>query len=209
MDFVLGIPRTARGHDCILVVVDRFSKMAHFVPCSKTADASNVARIFFREIVRLHGLPSSIVTDRDVKFVSHFWRTLWKLFGTHLKFSAAFHPQTDGQTEVVNRSLGNLLRCLVGEKPSTWDLVLPTAEFAYNNSVNKSTGKSPFEIVHGVIPRLPIDLVPLPIDSRPAEFAETFAKHISDLHADIQRKIAQSNENNKLAADLHHRMLRV
>ena len=149
MDFVLGLPRTARGHDSILVVVDRFSKMTHFVPCNKTNDTSQVAKLFFREVVKLHGLPSTIVSDRDVKFVSYFWKTLWKLFSITLKFSSAFHPQIDGQIEVVNRSLGNLLRCLVGVKQGVWNLILSTIEFDYNNSVNRSMGKSPFQIVNG------------------------------------------------------------
>ena len=209
MDFVLGLPRTARGHDSILVIVDKFSKMAHFIPCNKTNDASHVAKLFFREVVKLHGLPSTmpstIVSDRDVKFVSYFWKTLWKLFGTTVKFSFAFHPQTDGQIEVVNRSLGDMLRCLVGVKQGVWDLIFSTAEFSYNNFVNRSTGKSPFQIVNGYPPRTPIDLVPLPPHMRVSEPVENFAKHIHDLHAEIRRKISLSNEEYKLAADVHRR----
>ena len=166
MDFVLGLPKTLRKNDSIFVVVDRFSKMAHFIPCSQTFDASRIARLFLDQVVKLHGLPKTIVSDRDVRFTSYFWKTLWHLLGTRLKFSTAYHPQTDGQTEVVNRSLGNLLRCLVGENLGNWDLLLPRAEFSYNSSVNRSTGKSPFEIVHDYKPRKPLDLIPLPMHTR-------------------------------------------
>ena len=161
MDFILGLPRIARGHDFIFVVVDRFSKMSHFIPCHKVDDAQNISRLFFREVVRLHGLPKSIVFDRDPKFISHFWKTLWGKLGTILQFSTC-HPQTDGQTEVVNRSLGTMLRAIMKGNHKSWDEYLPNIEFAYNRVVNKTTNASPFEVVYGFNPLTPTDLLPLP-----------------------------------------------
>lgn len=113
----MGLPRTQRQKDSVMVVLDSFSKMRHFIWCAKTYDASQVARVYLTKIVRLLGVPKSLTSDRDVKFVSHFWRTLWKRLGSRLHFSSAHHPQIYGQTEVTNRSLGNLLRSLVGSNP--------------------------------------------------------------------------------------------
>lgn len=127
--------------------------MVHIIPCKKTSDATNIANLFFKEVVNLHGIPRNIVLDRDTKFVGHFWRILWKKLETHLSFSSGHHPQTDGQIEVVNRSLGDMLRCLVGNTLGNWDMALAQIEFVYNDSPNRSTGFNPFYIVHGMHPR--------------------------------------------------------
>jgi hypothetical protein len=132
--------------------------MAHFIPCQKTNDATHIENLVFKEIVRLHGFPRRMVSNRDTKFVGHFWRTLWKILGTTFSLSLGYHPQTDGQTEVVNRSLGNLLKSLVIEHNNQWDQILPQVEFAYNDSPNRSTSKSPFQIVYGMHPRLILEL---------------------------------------------------
>ena len=207
MDFVLGLPRTLRKHDSIFVVVDRFSKMAYFIPCSKTLDASKIAKLYFDKIVKLYGLPKTIVSDRDVRVMSYFWKTLWHLVSTKLKFSAAYHPQTDGQTEVVNWSLENLLRCLVGDHARTWDSILPIAQFAYNNSVNRTIGMSPFEVVHGYKARKPLDLFPMSPQVRMSKSAEAFARHIHDLHKDINNRIHSSNTRYKVQANSRRRHL--
>ena len=192
--FFLAFPRTKRGNDSIFVVVDRFSKMAHFIPCHKTHDDVHIADLFFREVVRLHGLLRSIVSDRDTKFVGYFWRTLWKKLRTDLKFSCTHHPQTNRQTEVVNRSLGNLLRCLVVDKPKGWDLILSQSKFAYNNSVNRSTSRSPFQIVYGSSPRTTPELRKMEQGERTSAEAEEFFEHNKCLHEEVQAHITKMNK---------------
>jgi transposase InsO family protein len=136
MDFVLGLPNTKRGRDNILVVLDRFSKMAHFIPCHKTDDASHIADLFFWKIICLHGVPNTIVSDHDTKFLSHLWRTLWAKLGTKILFSTTCHPQTNGQTEVVNRIMSTMLRVVLKKNIKMWEECLPHVEFAYNHSLH-------------------------------------------------------------------------
>ncbi|KAL6531492.1 hypothetical protein OROMI_027855 [Orobanche minor] len=205
MDFIVGLPRTQRVNDSIFVVVDRFSKMAHFIPCKRSTDAVHVAQLFFRDIFRLHGLPLSIVSDRDTRFLSHFWRTLWRMANTELNFSSAYHPQTDGQTEVVNRSLGNMLRCLVGDNLKSWDSKLSSAEFAHNLALNRSTGFCPFFVVYGVLPRAPIDLLTLP-SSKPSDMRATeLINELQKLHATTKSHLETSNARYKQIADVRRR----
>lgn len=202
LDFILGLPRTQRGYDSLMVVVDWFSKMAHFIPCKKSSDATHVAHLFFTEIVKLHGLPKSILSDRDVKFTGHFWCTLWKNMDIQLSFSSAYHLQTDGQTEVVNMSLGNLLQSLIRENSQMWDHVLAQVEFVYNDSPNCSTGYSPFQILYGMHPRGVHELRDLGQQERRSADGEDFAKAMNDLHEQVKMKLHDSRQNYKQRADL-------
>jgi hypothetical protein len=195
MDFVLGLPRTKRGRDSVFVVVDRFSKMAYFIACHKTDDASHIADLFFKEIVRLHGMPRTIVSDRDAKFLSYFWKTLWGKLGTKLLFSTTCHPQTDGHSEVVNRTLSSLLHAIIKKNLKTWEDCLPHAEFAYNRSIHSATKFSPFEIVYGFNPLSPFDLTSLSVSQRVNLDGKKKAEFVKMIHEkarlNIERRTKQ------------------
>jgi len=194
MDFVLGLPRSKRGKDSVFVVVDRFSKMAHFIPCHKSDDANNIADLFFKEIVRLHGMPKTIVSDRDAKFLSYFWKTLWGKLGTKLLFSTTCHPQTDGQTEVVNRTLSTLLRAIIQKNLKNWEECLPHVEFAYNRSVHSATNHSPFEVVYGFNPLTPLDLLPLPSVECVNLDGKRKAEMVKQMHENVRQQIQRRTE---------------
>ena len=157
LDFIGPLKRSRQGNDSILVVVDKLTKQAHFIPCRTTQTAPELASLFMREVVRLHGVPDALVSDRDSKFTSKFWRSLWKLLGTSLNMSTAYHPQSDGQTERTNRTLEEMLRAYVDSRQSNWEDFLSAVEIAYNNSVQASTGFAPHFLNHGQDLQLPID----------------------------------------------------
>jgi hypothetical protein len=149
MDFITGLPRTKSGYDSIWVIVDRLTKVAHFIPVKTTYTSAKLADIYMKRIVSLHGVPKSIVSDRGTQFTSHFWKQLHESLGTRLEFSTAFHPQTDGQTERVNQILEDMLRACALDYGSSWDDNLPYAEFSYNNSYQASIEMAPFEALYG------------------------------------------------------------
>src|SRR3954464_4748535 len=149
MDFITELPRTRSGYDSIWVVVDRLTKVAHFIPVKKTYTSAKLAKIYMNRIVCLHGVPKSIVSDRGTQFTSHFWKQLHESLGTRLEFSTAFHPQTDGQTERVNHILEDMLRARALDYLSSWDDNFPYAEFSYNNSYQASIEMATFEALYG------------------------------------------------------------
>jgi transposase InsO family protein len=149
MDFITKLPRTTKQHDSIMVVVDNLTKDSHFIPVNLTHKVANIVDIYMREINRLHGIPKTIVSDRDPKFTSKFWKGLFKGFGTNLNFSTTYHPESDGKTERVNQVIEDMLRMYVMDKPSKWEDYLHLVEFAYNNGYQTSLKMSPFETLYG------------------------------------------------------------
>ncbi|XP_058726596.1 uncharacterized protein LOC131597956 [Vicia villosa] len=156
MDFIVGLPRVLGGHDSIWVIVDRLTKSAHFLPVKTTHKVSHLARLFVVEIVRLHGVPSSIVSDRDPKFTSRFWKAFHQEMGTNLNLSTSNHPQTDGQTERTIQTIEDMLRACILEIGGSWKDNLPLIEFAYNNSYHASIGMAPYEALYGRKCRSPL-----------------------------------------------------
>jgi Chromo (CHRromatin Organisation MOdifier) domain len=143
----------------IMVVVDMLSKYAHIIPCYTTCSAKDIAWYYYNNIVRLHGVPEAIISDRDVRFNNEFWKSLCQQLGTEIRLTSAFHPEADGQTERVNRVLIELLRSMVDEAQSDWDDHLSSCEIAYNTSVHSGTQHSPYYLNHGEEMRKPIDYV--------------------------------------------------
>ena len=159
MDFVEGLPQS-HGKDAVLVVVDRLSKYAHFIALKHPYTALSVAQVFLDNIYRLHGLPQTIVSDRDATFISHLWKELFHLLKVQLCLSTAYHPQSDGQTGVVNRCLENYLRCMCSDHPKQWCFWLPLARFWYNTNFHSAVRSTPYEVVYGQSPPLHIPYMP-------------------------------------------------
>jgi hypothetical protein len=159
MDLITQLPLSKNKNDAIVVFVDKLTKMVHMVPTTTTVNAPDLAKLFFREIVRLHGVPKSIISDRDPRFTSRFWRSLWKLLDTKLSMSTAYHPQSDGQTERANRVIEDMLRAYVNYEQNDWDEHLTAAEIAINNGQHTSSRYSPYFLNYGKHPSFPINRI--------------------------------------------------
>jgi hypothetical protein len=157
VDFITDLPRSNKGHDSIWVIVDRLTKVAHFIPVKTTDQGQNLVKLYISRIVSLHGVPKRIVSDRGSQFTSRFWESLHRAIGTNLSFSIAFHPQTRGQTERVNQILEDMLRACVLSYGAKWEDCLPFAEFSYNNSYQASLQMAPFEALYGRKCRTPLN----------------------------------------------------
>jgi hypothetical protein len=210
LDFVFGLPKDSEGNTGIVVFVDRLSKMAHLAAVPDTVDGEGTAKLFIDRVFRQHGLPVSIFSDRDPRFTGKFWDTVFKVLGTKLDMSTADHPQTDGQTERVNRVVEDILRSICAETPKRWSAMLPLVEFALNNAVHASTGCAPFYVNDLTHPRVPLtlplrgsalgggeiayrlaDVSPLTVRKQVDEFLSTrlsVLRHVRDAMADSQDK---------------------
>ncbi|GJR89480.1 putative reverse transcriptase domain-containing protein [Tanacetum coccineum] len=156
MDFVTKLPKSSQGYDTIWVIVDRLTKSAIFIPMKETDPLEKLARMYLKEVVTRHGIPVSIICDRDPRFASNFWRSLQKALGTSLDMSTAYHPQTDGQSERTIQTLEDMLRACVIDFGNGWVKHLPLVEFSYNNSYHASIKAAPFEALYGRKCRSPV-----------------------------------------------------
>jgi hypothetical protein len=191
MDFITKLPRTSKQHDSIMVVVDKLTKVAHFIPVKITHKAANIVDVYMRKIARLHGIPKTIVSDRDPKFTSNFWKGLFNGFGTNLNFSTAYHPKSDGQIEKVNQVIEDMLRMYVMDKPSKWEYYLHLVEFVYNKGYQASLKMSPCEALYGRKCNTPISW------NNPANRAVVGP----DLLREMEEQMIKIKQNLKVAQD--------
>jgi hypothetical protein len=203
LDFVEALPRVNKK-SVILSVVDRFSKYCHFNPLAHPYTAESVAQAFFTDIVRLHGMPQSMVSDRDPVFTSLFWHELMRLMGTKLHMTSAFHPQSDGQTEAANRVIVMYLRCFTGDRPRQWLRWLPWAEYVYNMAYQSSLRETPFRVVYGHDP--PTIRSYEPGETRVAAVARDMEEREAFL-ADVRYRLEQAQIVQKQHYDRHHRQV--
>ena len=200
MDFVTGLPPTQKGYDAIWVIVDRLTKSAHFLPIRIKFNLEKLAKLYLKEIVSRHGVPVSIVSDRDPRFTSTFWKSFQDQIGNQLKMSTAYHPQTDGQSERTIQTLEDMLRAVVMDLKGSWDDHLPLVEFAYYNSYHASIGLPPYEALYGRKCRTPLywDEV-----GERQLFGPELVQQTAEAVRIIKTRLVAAQDRQKKYADLH------
>jgi hypothetical protein len=199
LDFITDLP-LSKNFDAILTVVDRFTKMAHFIPCTKAINSEETAHIVMKEVFRHHGLPNDIISDRGPQFIAKFWQHLLQMLEISCKLSSSHHPQTDGQTERTHQTLEQYLRCFINYQQDNWVDLLHFAEFAYNNSVHSSTGYTPFFANTGCHPRWKMIEYP-EISKSPS--IEDRLRQLQEVHAALSHHLQNAQAKQKQAADRH------
>ena len=185
MDFIEGLPKS-EGKEVIFMVVDRFSKYTYFMAIPHPYTTSIVARVFLDNIYKLHGLPTTIVSDRDAVFLSLFWKELFAKQGVKLCYSTTYHPQSDAQTKVVNKCLENYLRCMTETSPALWVKWLPLVEWWYNTNYHTTTKSTLYEIIYGYPP--PLHIPDIPRDS-PVEEVDAFLSKREHMLVNIKKNL--------------------
>jgi len=196
VDFIMKLP-VSKGHDAILVVCDRFSKMSHFMAMTEKTMAKELARLFRDNVWKLHGLPKSVISDRRLQFVAGLTRELNKMLGIETKLSTAYHPEIDSQMERTNQELEQYLRMYVNHRQNNWAEWLAMAEFAFNNKVHIVTKMSPFQVNYGREPRMGFDIR----KKKKNEKAEEFAKEMKERHEKAKAVLVKLQEEMKRQAD--------
>jgi transposase InsO family protein len=200
MDFVTDLP-VVQGFDAILVVVDRFTKMAHFLPCTKTISSEGTADLVMKDVFRLHGLPDNIVSDRGPQFIAKFWQRLLELLKIKRSLTSGYHPESDGQSERTIQTLEQYLRCFINYQQDDWLTFLPLAEFSYNNSKHASIGVSPFYALTGQHPRWDFATPGSPVNPS----AEDRLDRLQSIHEELREHLLAAQEHQKKAADRYRK----
>ena len=180
MDLITSVPETSKGKYTVVTFVDRFSKMVHFRAAGANVSAADVAYMFLDCVLSRYGVPEQVISDRDPRFVAHFWRALMEILGTQQSLSTAYHPETDGQSERMHRTVEQVLRCYTSPLQRDWDMFLPAAEFAINSTRSLATGKSPFEVIFGRLPLLPVDASVSAVTDCKVESATQFCSRMTE-----------------------------
>ena len=205
IDFITGMP-ACDGKDTILTVVDKATKMCHFVPCAETVSAKDVARLYWTHVGKLHGIPQAIISDRDPRFTGKFWRELWRLLGTDLRMGSGYHPESSGQVEKFNQLLEQTIRCTIHQvaEAHRWLELLPVIEFAVNSTPNRTTGYTGFYLNYGFHPLHPLQL----LDSPNQTNVESVVSFTSRLQGDFmvaKEQLQRAQQQMKQVADQHRR----